>query len=184
MACLPPTRASASLFSGAGEWRRLRRCRSDCGRWVVDARRDAVRGWRCRCASHRQARCTSEIDKIRAGNAQSEPKTLAEGRASVRVGAGFRVVRALIRAFNLLLFAGLPVFLFDRRLAVFLLLASVIGRFATLLTASVVGYRRVMRRPWPKVPPVEDDDDEWVRKEHFAEGGPLLGVESPRRDSL
>jgi hypothetical protein len=23
------------------------------------------------------------------------------------------------------------------------------------------GYRRIMKRPWPKVPPIEEDDDEW-----------------------
>jgi hypothetical protein len=29
------------------------------------------------------------------------------------------------------------------------------------VTISFVQYRRVMRRPWPAVPPVADDDDDW-----------------------
>ncbi len=30
------------------------------------------------------------------------------------------------------------------------------------LALGVVGYRRVMRRPWPKVEPLDrDDDDDW-----------------------
>lgn len=26
---------------------------------------------------------------------------------------------------------------------------------------AIRGYRRIMKRPWPKVPPIEEDDDEW-----------------------
>jgi hypothetical protein len=76
------------------------------------------------------------------------------------VGAWGQILRAVLFGFDLLLFACLPVFLFDRRLAVFLALAAVIGLFLTHLTVGVVGYRQTMRRPWPKVPPLEDDD-EW-----------------------
>jgi hypothetical protein len=32
---------------------------------------------------------------------------------------------------------------------------------AAQVTISFVHYRRVMRRPWPAVPPVADDDDDW-----------------------
>jgi hypothetical protein len=41
------------------------------------------------------------------------------------------------------------------------MLAGVIGLFATRLGVGIVSYRQTMRRPWPKVPPVEDDDDDW-----------------------
>lgn len=30
---------------------------------------------------------------------------------------------------------------------------------AASITRGIVRYRRVMRRPWPKVPPAQDDDD-------------------------
>jgi hypothetical protein len=32
---------------------------------------------------------------------------------------------------------------------------------AAQVTISLVHYRRVMRRPWPAVQPVADDDDDW-----------------------
>jgi hypothetical protein len=41
------------------------------------------------------------------------------------------------------------------------MLAGVIGLFATRLGVGIVSYRQTMRRPWPKVPPAEDHDDEW-----------------------
>jgi hypothetical protein len=72
-----------------------------------------------------------------------------------------RALRLTLLGFDAVLFAGIGVFLLDHRLGVFLMLAGVLGLFVTRLAASVVGYRRTMRRPWPKVPPVEDDDDEW-----------------------
>ena len=31
----------------------------------------------------------------------------------------------------------------------------------THLAVGIVDYRQAMRRPWPKVSPVEDEDDEW-----------------------
>jgi hypothetical protein len=87
------------------------------------------------------------------------------GRAAAGYGesvsAWERVVRSVLLGFNLLLFAALPVFLFDQRLGVFLMLAALIGFFLTHLIVGIVGYRQTMRRPWPKVPPVDDEDDEW-----------------------
>jgi hypothetical protein len=42
------------------------------------------------------------------------------------------------------------------------MLAGVIGYVGMHLVRGVVHYRRTMRRPWPRVPPIEDDDDdEW-----------------------
>ena len=76
------------------------------------------------------------------------------------MGAWGFALRVALLGCTVLIFAGPPVFLFERRLGVFLMLAGVIGLFATRLMVGVVGYRQTMRRPWPKVPPVEDDD-EW-----------------------
>ena len=42
---------------------------------------------------------------------------------------------------------------------VFLALGAVVALFAIHLVAGIVGYRRIMRRSWPQVPPLEDDDD-------------------------
>jgi hypothetical protein len=77
------------------------------------------------------------------------------------VSAWSRAFRAVYLGFALLLFAGVPVILLSPRLAVFLLLAGVIGLFGMRLAFALVEYRRTMRRPWPRVPPLQDDDDEW-----------------------
>jgi hypothetical protein len=46
------------------------------------------------------------------------------------------------------------------RVGAFLMLAGVCGNVAGHLLMGITEYRRVMRRPWPKVRPLEDDD-EW-----------------------
>jgi len=66
------------------------------------------------------------------------------------VGAWGHSLRAVYLSFSILVYAGLPVFLFARRLGVFLMLAGVIGLFATRLGVGIVSYRQTMRRPWPK----------------------------------
>ena len=43
--------------------------------------------------------------------------------------------------------------------AAVVMLAVVGAAAATRLAAAAVGYRRVMRRPWPKVAPLDDEDD-------------------------
>ena len=45
------------------------------------------------------------------------------------------------------------------RPAAWLLVASVAGAFAGRVAISVVAYRRTMRRPWPEVSPLRDDED-------------------------
>jgi hypothetical protein len=75
------------------------------------------------------------------------------------VSAWGQALRGVLLGFTVLLFAACP--LVAHRLGVFLMLAAVIGLFATRLTVGIVGYRQTMRRAWPYVPPVEDDDDEW-----------------------
>ena len=72
-----------------------------------------------------------------------------------------QVPRAVLLGFELLLFAGVASVFFAPRLAVFLMLAGFIGFVGTHLVSGVIHYRRTMRRPWPTVPPIEDEDDEW-----------------------
>ena len=39
---------------------------------------------------------------------------------------------------------------------------ALLGTAAALqLLAATIGYRRVMRRPWPRAQAVSDDDDDW-----------------------
>jgi hypothetical protein len=59
-----------------------------------------------------------------------------------------------------LVFVGALVLIFEPRVGVLLILAGAIGIIVARVTAGVLGYRRTMRRPWPKVPPVKDDDDD------------------------
>jgi hypothetical protein len=67
----------------------------------------------------------------------------------------------VLLGFDLFLFAGLAILLFAPRPAIFLMLTGFVGRLGTHVAIGIVRYRRTMRRPWPRVPPVEDDDDEW-----------------------
>lgn len=46
------------------------------------------------------------------------------------------------------------------RIGAFVMLGAVCLDFTWHLAAGIAGYRSVMRRPWPKVAPL-DDDDEW-----------------------
>jgi hypothetical protein len=45
------------------------------------------------------------------------------------------------------------------RRGAFLMLAAVCGTIAGHLVIGVSEYRRIMRRPWPKVPLLDDEDD-------------------------
>ena len=47
------------------------------------------------------------------------------------------------------------------RWGAFAALGAIAVEFVVYLVAAIVIYRRTMRRPWPKVAPAEDDDDEW-----------------------
>jgi hypothetical protein len=48
----------------------------------------------------------------------------------------------------------------DRRPGAFLIVGGAGGALAAQLVIGVSAYRRAMRRPWPQVPPL-DDEDEW-----------------------
>ncbi|MGH3071775.1 MAG: hypothetical protein ACRDNB_05835 [Gaiellaceae bacterium] len=61
--------------------------------------------------------------------------------------------------FDLLLFAGAGAAALEWRPGAALMIAGVAGLIAVHLLIGAAGYRRVMRRPWPKVPPLQDDDD-------------------------
>jgi hypothetical protein len=50
-------------------------------------------------------------------------------------------------------------FVFESRGAVFVALGAFIARLAVHLVVSIFEYRRLMRREWPKVEPITDDDD-------------------------
>jgi hypothetical protein len=67
----------------------------------------------------------------------------------------------VLLGFDLFLFAGVATLLFAPSPAIFLMLTGFIGHLGTHVAMGIVRYRRTMRRPWPRVPPVEDDDDEW-----------------------
>ena len=47
------------------------------------------------------------------------------------------------------------------RPAAFVMLAGAILQLAMHQVLGLAVYRRVMGRPWPKVAPLEDDDDDW-----------------------
>jgi len=57
-----------------------------------------------------------------------------------------------------LLVAGLILLLLAPRPGVFLLLAGVSARIGSHLFLGILGYRRTMRRPWPHVTPLGEDD--------------------------
>lgn len=49
---------------------------------------------------------------------------------------------------------------FDWRPGAYFMITALLGYIATHLLMGITEYRRTMRRPWPRVPPI-DDDDEW-----------------------
>ena len=70
------------------------------------------------------------------------------------------VVSRLSLVWLLLLVVGAYGGLLGWRGGAFVMLAAVCGRVAGHLLVGVTEYRRIMRRPWPKVAPL-DDEDEW-----------------------
>jgi threonine/homoserine/homoserine lactone efflux protein len=47
------------------------------------------------------------------------------------------------------------------RVAAWAVVAIITAEFAIWLGISIVAYRSTMRREWPKVEPLPDDDDDW-----------------------
>ena len=75
-----------------------------------------------------------------------------------RIGGGGYVGAALI-LFDVLLFAGAGAAALAWRPAAAVMVAGLAGVIGVHLLVGVAGYRTVMQRPWPKVPPLQDDDD-------------------------
>jgi len=60
---------------------------------------------------------------------------------------------------EVLLFGGLFAAVLGWRPGAFVAMAGACLIFAWHLAIGAWSYRRVMSRPWPKVSPIEDDDD-------------------------
>jgi hypothetical protein len=50
---------------------------------------------------------------------------------------------------------------FGQKWGAYLMLGGFFTHFFVELTIGVRAYRDVMSRPWPKVVPLSDDDDDW-----------------------
>ena len=75
---------------------------------------------------------------------------------------GFWVWSA-VSAYNLLflvlygsMFVG---FVFESRVAAFVVVGALVATLTVHITVALLTYRHVMRREWPKVEPLDDDDD-------------------------
>jgi hypothetical protein len=62
---------------------------------------------------------------------------------------------------NLLIVGGIVIAVLGPNWGIILTVGGVFAYFLLNLVVGVVGYRSVMRRPWPRVKPLEDDDDDW-----------------------
>jgi hypothetical protein len=62
---------------------------------------------------------------------------------------------------NLLIVGGMVIAVLGPTWGIILTVGGVVAYFLLNLVVGVVGYRSVMRRPWPRVKPLEDDDDDW-----------------------
>ncbi len=49
-------------------------------------------------------------------------------------------------------------FAFESRVAAFLVVGALVGTLAVHIAVALLNYRHVMRREWPKVEPLDDDD--------------------------
>jgi hypothetical protein len=61
--------------------------------------------------------------------------------------------------FTAVLVAGILAALAGFRVGAYLMLGALCGTLSVHLAVAVVGYRRTMARPWPRVEPLDDDDD-------------------------
>ena len=64
--------------------------------------------------------------------------------------------RALFAAVTV---AGAVAAILESEAGVALILVGVVGTLAAQLAVGVAGYRRAMSRPWPRVRPLDDEDD-------------------------
>jgi O-antigen/teichoic acid export membrane protein len=66
--------------------------------------------------------------------------------------------RAIVGAVPVVIAVAAAFALGGSRPAAWVAVGAVVAAFAANLALSVAKYRRTMRRPWPKVEPLSDDD--------------------------
>jgi hypothetical protein len=69
-------------------------------------------------------------------------------------------VRLVYLALFLALIGGVYSALLGWRPGAFLAIAGLSGTVVFHLVGGLIEYRRTMNRPWPKVPPLDDEDDD------------------------
>ena len=77
------------------------------------------------------------------------------------MSAWTRLFQVFYLGFALALFVGVALLAVSTRTGVYVALVGFVGYIGMHLALGIGTYRATMRRPWPKVPPMEDDDDEW-----------------------
>jgi hypothetical protein len=98
---------------------------------------------------------------FRRGTSQGQtPVVRAEAAAAKPTAVEWAFVLEA-HVFMVLIVAGVISGLAGWRPAAILLVGAIVVRVATHLTASAITYRRTMRRPWPAVSPLSDEDDDW-----------------------
>jgi RsiW-degrading membrane proteinase PrsW (M82 family) len=70
------------------------------------------------------------------------------------------VAAYLLPVWLIVMVVGLYAAAFGWRPGAYLMITALLGDIVSHTLMGVTEYRRVMRRPWPKVPPI-DADDEW-----------------------
>jgi hypothetical protein len=61
----------------------------------------------------------------------------------------------------LTMFVGIYAALLGHRWGAYAAVGAIVVRFWIYLVVAIQNYRATMRRPWPKVAPLKDDDDDW-----------------------
>jgi hypothetical protein len=71
-------------------------------------------------------------------------------------------VRALLDfpLFAALLLGALAALVFEWRVGALVAVISLVASLMLHVVNGVIEYRRVMKRPWPRVAPLDDDDDD------------------------
>jgi hypothetical protein len=64
-------------------------------------------------------------------------------------------------SFTAVLLAGMVAAVAGSRVGAYLMLGALGGTISVHLVVGVIGYRRAMARPWPRVSPLDDEDDVW-----------------------
>jgi hypothetical protein len=85
----------------------------------------------------------------------------ASGADADAVKRSQRVAIYLLPGFDLLLFVGGFGAALSWRPGAFLMLTGAAGLLTTHLFIGVSAYRETMNRPWPRVQPLPEDDDDW-----------------------